>query len=82
MLSRIMRWIIKRWPREAVLRWLLEEEMPGATSSGHIFGSSVRLLFLLPITTDLFQLICLIPTVDQGFDRLNDFKIERKEWGE
>ncbi len=74
MLSRIMRRINERWS--------LEEEMPGGTSYGHVFGRSVRLLFLLPITTDLFQLIGLVPTVDQGFDRLNHFKIERKEWGE
>ena len=74
--SRIMRWINERWPLDAVIRWSLEEEMPGGTSYAYVFGSAVLLTFLLQVVTGVFQFVYLVPTVDHGYDSLNYLRIE------
>jgi ubiquinol-cytochrome c reductase cytochrome b subunit len=50
--------------------------MPGGTSYAYIFGSAVLLIFLLQVTTGIFQLIYFVPTVDHGYDSLNYLRIE------
>jgi ubiquinol-cytochrome c reductase cytochrome b subunit len=74
--SRVLAWVNERWPRRAVIRWSLEEEMTGGTSYAYVFGSSALLLFLLQAATGIVQLIFMVPTVDHGYDSLNYLRIQ------
>ena len=76
MFSKILSWINDRWPLHAVIRWSLEEEMPGGTSYAYVFGSCVLLIFLLQVITGLWQLLYFVPTVDRGYDSLNYLRTE------
>ncbi len=76
MFSKILNWINDRWPLNAVIRWSLEEEMPGGTSYAYVFGSCVLLIFLLQVITGLWQLLYFVPTVDRGYDSLNYLRTE------
>ncbi len=76
MLPRILNWINDRWPLNAVIRWGLEEEMPGGTSYAYVFGSCVLLIFLLQVVTGLWQLLYFVPTTDRGYDSLNYLRTE------
>lgn len=74
--SKIIRWINDRWPLDAVIRWSLEEEMPGGASYAYVFGSAVLLIFLLQVITGLWQLLYFVPTIDRGYGSLNYLRTE------
>ncbi len=74
--SKILRWINERWPLQAVIRWALEEEMPGGASYAYVFGSAVLLLFLLQVVTGLWQLLYFVPTTGRGYSSLNYLRTE------
>ena len=74
--SKIIRWINDRWPLDAVIRWSLEEEMPGGVSYAYVFGSAVLLIFLLQVITGLWQLLYFVPTIDRGYGSLNYLRTE------
>ncbi len=74
--SKIIRWINDRWPLQPVIRWALEEEMPGGASYAYVFGSAVLLLFLLQVVTGLWQLLYFVPTTDRGYSSLNYLRTE------
>lgn len=42
-ISKILNWINNRWPIKAVIRWGLDEVMPGGASYVYVFGSCVLL---------------------------------------
>jgi ubiquinol-cytochrome c reductase cytochrome b subunit len=69
-------WINDRWPLKAVIKWSLEEEIPGGASYAYVFGSSALLLFFLQAVTGIFQLVYMVPTVDHGYDSLNYLRIQ------
>jgi ubiquinol-cytochrome c reductase cytochrome b subunit len=64
--SEIVHWINDRWPLNAVIRWSLDEEMPGGAGFAYVFGSCVLLIFLLQVVTGIWQLLYFDPTVDRG----------------
>lgn len=74
--SKIVRWINDRWPLNAVIRWSLEEEMPGGASFAYIFGSSVLITFLLQVITGIWQLFYFVPTTDHAYDSLSYLRLE------
>ena len=76
MSSKILRWIDERWPLNAVIRWSLEEEMPGGTSYAYIFGSCVLIVFLFQVITGVWQLLYFVPTTARGYDSLNFLRTE------
>jgi len=76
MLSKIVRWINERWPLTTVIRWSLEEEMPGGTSYAYIFGSCVLIVFLFQVITGVWQLLYFVPTTDRGYESLNYLRTE------
>ena len=76
MFARIVHWINDRWPLRAVIRWSLEEEMPGGTSYAYIFGSCVLIVFLLQVITGLWQLLYFVPTTNQSYNSLNYLRTE------
>ena len=76
MLPRILNWINDRWPLNTVIRWGLEEEMPGGTGYAYVFGSCVLLIFLLQVVTGVWQLLYFVPTLDRGYGSLNYLRTE------
>ncbi|HXX33909.1 MAG TPA: cytochrome b N-terminal domain-containing protein [Thermodesulfobacteriota bacterium] len=74
--SKILKWINERWPLNAVLRWSLEEEMPGGTSYAYIFGSCVLIVFLFQVITGVWQLLYFVPTTDRAYNSLNYLRRE------
>jgi ubiquinol-cytochrome c reductase cytochrome b subunit len=76
MLSNIKRWVSNRWPFEAFVQLILQEEMPGGTSFAYVFGSAVLLTFLLQIITGIWQLFYFVPTTDHAYDSLNFLRLQ------
>ena len=76
MFSKIVRWVNERWPLSAVIRWSVEEEMPGGTSYAYIFGSCVLILFLFQVITGVWQLLYFVPTVDRAYNSVNYLRTE------
>ncbi len=76
MSSRILRWVNERWPLNAVIRWSIEEEMPGGTSYAYIFGSCVLIVFLFQVITGVWQLLYFVPTIDRGYNSTNYLRTE------
>ena len=76
MFAKIVHWVNDRWPLRAVIRWSLEEEMPGGTSYAYIFGSCVLIVFLFQVITGVWQLLYFVPTIDRGYNSLNYLRTE------
>ncbi len=76
MSSKTTRWINERWPLNVVIRWSLEEEMPGGTSYAYIFGSCVLILFLFQVITGVWQLLYFVPSIDRGYNSVNYLRTE------
>ncbi len=76
MFSRVLRWINERWPLAPLTRLALEEDMAGGASVAYVFGSAALILFLLQITTGIWQLLYYVPTLAQGYNSLNYLRTE------
>jgi ubiquinol-cytochrome c reductase cytochrome b subunit len=68
MLSRLAEWFSERWPIRAVVRWGLEEEIPGGASYFYTFGSSLLFIFALEAVTGVWQMLYYVPTTDHAYD--------------
>lgn len=66
--AKMFRWVNDRWPLDAVIRWSLEEEMPGGTSYAYVFGSCVFVVFLLQVITGVWQLLYFALSRQHLFD--------------
>jgi ubiquinol-cytochrome c reductase cytochrome b subunit len=75
-MGRIWHWLNERWPLSSVLRWGLEEEMPGGTSFFYIFGSALFLIFAIQVVTGIWQLFYFTPTTDHAYDSLSYFRLQ------
>jgi ubiquinol-cytochrome c reductase cytochrome b subunit len=73
---KIWRWVNERWPLSSVLRWGLEEDMPGGTSFFYVFGSALFLTFVLQVTTGIWQLFYFTPTTDHAYDSLSYLRLQ------
>lgn len=70
-MPQIWAWINERWPLSAVIRWSLEEEIPGGGSFAYTFGSALLAVFLLQVTTGIIQLFYYVPSVKSAYDSVN-----------
>jgi ubiquinol-cytochrome c reductase cytochrome b subunit len=61
-------WINDRLPIGPVVRWGLEEDIPGGASLAYIFGSANVILFLLLAVTGVLQLFYYVPTTDHAYE--------------
>jgi ubiquinol-cytochrome c reductase cytochrome b subunit len=61
-------WLGERLPISAVLRWALEEDIPGGASFAYVFGGANLLLFLMLVATGILQLFYYVPTTDHGYE--------------
>jgi len=67
-MGRLRDWVNERWPLRAVLRWGLEEEIPGGTTYAYVFGSSLIFIFAIQVITGIWQLLYYVPTTDHAYD--------------
>ena len=67
MLSKFLKWFTYRWPFEAVIRYSLEEEIPGKDSFWYCFGALTLFVFVIQVLTGIWQLFFYVPTVDHAY---------------
>ncbi len=61
-------WINERLPIGPVVRWSLEEDIPGGAGFAYVFGSANVILFLLLAVTGVLQLFYYVPTTDHAYE--------------
>jgi ubiquinol-cytochrome c reductase cytochrome b subunit len=71
MISRIWDWLNKRWPFSIVIRWSLDEEIPGGSSFFYTIGSAILSVFLLQIATGILQLFYYVPTIENAYNSVS-----------
>lgn len=70
------RWIDARLPIAAVLRWGLQEDIPGGASFAYVFGSANVILFGLLVGTGILQLFYYVPTTDHAYESLMYLRLQ------
>ncbi len=68
MWASVKTWINDRLPVSAIVRWGLEEDIPGGSSFAYVFGSANLLLLLLLAITGVLQLFYYVPTTDHAYE--------------
>jgi ubiquinol-cytochrome c reductase cytochrome b subunit len=61
-------WLNKRWPIAPVVRWSIEEDIPGGSSFAYTLGSAIIAVFLLQVITGILQLFYYVPTVENAYN--------------
>ncbi len=69
-------WIEARLPLGAIIRWVLEEDIPGGARFAYVFGSASLLMFLLLAVTGVLQLFYYVPTTDHAYDSLMYLRLQ------
>jgi ubiquinol-cytochrome c reductase cytochrome b subunit len=69
-------WINERLPIGPVVRWGLEEDIPGGASFAYIFGSANVILFLLLVVTGVLQLFYYVPTTDHAYESVMYLRLQ------
>ncbi|OHB67303.1 MAG: hypothetical protein A2Y77_11995 [Planctomycetes bacterium RBG_13_62_9] len=69
-------WINDRLPVSAVVRWGLEEDIPGGSSFAYVFGSVNLILFLLLAVTGVLQLFYYVPTTDHAYESVMYLRLQ------
>jgi len=67
-MGRIGEWVGLRWPVKPVLRWFLEEDIPGGPTYAYVFGSSLLFIFSIQVVTGIWQLLYYVPSTDHAYD--------------
>ena len=70
-MSRLINWFTYRWPFRAVIRWSLEEEIPGGDSFWYTFGATTLFVFVIQVVTGIWQLFYYVPTVDHAYQSVS-----------
>jgi ubiquinol-cytochrome c reductase cytochrome b subunit len=67
MASRFVEWFTDRWPIRSVLRWSLEEEIPGGDSFWYSLGAATLFIFVIQVVTGVWQIFWYVPTTDHAY---------------
>jgi ubiquinol-cytochrome c reductase cytochrome b subunit len=70
-MSRFTNWFTYRWPFRPVIRWSLEEEIPGGDSFWYTFGATTLFVFVIQVVTGIWQLFYYVPTVDHAYQSVS-----------
>jgi ubiquinol-cytochrome c reductase cytochrome b subunit len=70
-MSRFINWFTYRWPFRAVIKWSLEEEIPGGDSFWYTFGATTLFVFVIQVVTGIWQLFYYVPTVDHAYQSVS-----------
>jgi len=65
--SKFLEWFDDRWPFRAVIRYSLQEEIPGGDSFWYCFGAVTLFVFVIQVVTGIWQLFYYVPTVDHAY---------------
>jgi ubiquinol-cytochrome c reductase cytochrome b subunit len=76
MWSGVKTWINERWPLAAVMRWGLDEDIPGGASYAYVFGSVNLVVFLLLAVTGILQLFYYVPTTDHAYESVMYLRLQ------
>jgi ubiquinol-cytochrome c reductase cytochrome b subunit len=71
MSSRILNWIDERLPVRAIVKSILEEDIPGGASYYYALGSATLFVFLIQAITGIWQLFYYVPTTDHAYTSLS-----------
>jgi len=68
MWASVKTWVNRRLPVSVVVRWGLQEDVPGGSSFAYVFGGINLILFLLLVVTGVLQLFFYVPTTDHAYE--------------
>jgi ubiquinol-cytochrome c reductase cytochrome b subunit len=75
MASRITGWMNERFPYTGMLRYALEEDIPGGPSFFYTLGSTTLFVFILQTLTGVWQMFYYVPTTDHAYNSLGFMRI-------
>ena len=75
MFSHIRQWVDERWPLSAVIKAVVEEDIPGGSRYAYTLGSAVLTIVLIQVVTGIFQIFFYVPTVDHAYNSLSYLRI-------
>jgi ubiquinol-cytochrome c reductase cytochrome b subunit len=64
---RVGKWFTDRWPIRQVLRWSLEEKIPGGDSFWYSLGAATLFIFVIQVVTGVWQMFWYVPTTDHAY---------------
>ena len=67
MVSHLVEWFTDRWPIRSVMRWSLEERIPGGDSFWFSLGAATLFVFVIQVVTGVWQLFWYVPTTDHAY---------------
>jgi ubiquinol-cytochrome c reductase cytochrome b subunit len=71
MISRVINWFTYRWPFKPIIKWSLEEEIPGGDSFWYSFGATLLFVFVIQVVTGIWQLFYYVPTTDHAYQSVS-----------
>jgi ubiquinol-cytochrome c reductase cytochrome b subunit len=71
MKSKIINWFTYRWPFKPVIKWALEEEIPGGDSFWYTFGATTLFIFVIQVITGIWQLFYYVPNADHAYQSVS-----------
>jgi ubiquinol-cytochrome c reductase cytochrome b subunit len=74
--SGIERWLDERFPLAAIIRWGIEEDIPGGPRYFFTLGSTALFLFALEVITGLWQMLYYVPTVDHAYSSVMYLRLQ------
>lgn len=69
-------WLRARWPIDAVVRWALDEPIPGGASFAYVLGSLTLFLFVLQALTGMWQMLYYSPSTDHAYTSVAYLRLE------
>jgi ubiquinol-cytochrome c reductase cytochrome b subunit len=76
MWASVKTWINERLPIGPVVRWGLEEDIPGGSNYAYVFGSANVILFFLLVVTGVLQLFYYVPTTDHAYESVMYLRLQ------
>ena len=71
MISKFINWFTYRWPFKPVIKWSLEEEIPGGDSYWYGFGATLLFVFVIQVVTGIWQLFYYVPTTNHAYQSVS-----------
>ena len=71
MFSKFINWFTYRWPFKPVIKWSLEEEIPGGDTFWYSFGATTLYVFVIQIVTGIWQLFYYVPTTEHAYESVS-----------
>jgi ubiquinol-cytochrome c reductase cytochrome b subunit len=75
-ISKFLNWFDYRWPFKPIIRWTLEEEIPGGDSFWYSFGATTLVVFIIQVVTGIWQLFYYVPTVDHAYQSVSYLRFQ------